>query len=116
MDTQVLERSIRRATFREIECWLTAEFGRSPNLPMLRISTPDSVQGLVTDQIYRAMLDYLFHWSLETLGYHLTHEELHITLIKIARRYNKVGVAKKRKNAKRNRARRKAPHQTTPPR
>lgn len=90
MDTKVDGRSLRRATLLEVEYWLKTEFGRSSNLPTIRLAPPGSQCTLVLDQIYRAMLDYLFHWALETQGCHLTHAELSDTLIRIARTYRKV--------------------------
>ncbi len=90
MDTKVHGQSLRRVALHGVEYWLKAEFGRSSNLPIIRLAPPGSQSTLILDQIYRAMLDYLFHWALETQGYHLTHHELTDTLIRIARDYRKV--------------------------
>lgn len=80
---------IHRAALREVECWLTGEFVRSPNLPV--IPTHHIGPGIPTDDpVYRAMLSYLFHWALETLHYHLRHEELRAALLKVAARHGKL--------------------------
>ena len=82
-------RDIRRDALREVECWLTGEFRRSPMLPVIVLDS-DIQQAVIREQVYRAMFDYLFHWAIQTQNYLLRHEELCVSLIKVAARYDKV--------------------------
>ena len=92
MDIAHKPRDIRRDALREVECWLTGEFRRSPLLPNIPLS-PDNTPIHPMSGAYRAMVEYLFHWALETQRYHLHRPEIIAAIVKVAARYKKVTIA-----------------------
>ena len=87
-DIPTLPRDLRKDALREVECWLTDEFARNPHFPIINVE--HDWRSVPLDQIYRAMLDYLFHWALVTQSCHLHRHELRAALLKVAARYRLV--------------------------
>lgn len=82
--------NLHKEAVHAMECWLTGEFSRFPNLPTIRVDHPFSHDIFLEDPIYRAMMDYLFHWVLNSQQCHLQRSEIQSVLLKVARRYGKV--------------------------
>ncbi len=88
IDSPTKPRNLRRDTLHDVECWLTGQFERNPYFPIINIE--HDWHSVPLDQIYRAMLDYLFHWALVTHRCHLRPPELRAALLKVAARYRLV--------------------------
>lgn len=90
MDHLVLSpvRKVHQDALRSLECWLTDQFSRYPEMPCIE-HHPCEHRLVSEGPMYRCMIDYLFHWALETQGVHLTRHEIRYALYKVAQRYGK---------------------------